>query len=330
MKPRNISIKWAQIALSIGIFGMFSQLSAGVAPGTPGALPVTPGTPGALPVIPGTPGGVAVPTPGGVNPVTGVPSLPPGGLPGGVGTLPTTGIPTNSPPMIPGGLPGGIPGGIPGGLPGVTPPSIDPVTGIPTGGPIGGGPTTGPPPDENSNVSTNAPPVPIITPEMMQEALRVFIRESKTIQREARTGNPRQQHNLAVLYTLGVGVPLDFKRAHHWFHKAALQGLPESQFNLAIAYQGGMGVRKDVVTAYKFYSLAAIRGLPVAGKARDHIAQFMTRIQIETAQRMARGFHQGIERWEEMKDLEKAGQSSVNRILGFGPDPNGSGANDGN
>ena len=316
MKPRNISTKWAQITLSIGIIGMFSQLSAGVAPGIPGALPG----------IPGTPGGVAIPAPGGINPVTGMPSLPPGGLSGGIGTLPTTGIPTNSPPMIPGGLPGGIPGGIPG----VTPPNIDPVTGIPTGGPIGGGPTTGVPPGGNSNVSTNAPPVPVITPEMMQEALRVFIRESKTIQREARAGNPRQQHNLAVLYTLGVGVPLDFKRAHHWFHKAALQGLPESQFNLAIAYQGGMGVRKDVVTAYKFYSLAAIRGLPVAGKARDHIAQFMTRIQIETAQRMARGFHQGIERWEEMKDLEKAGQSSVNRILGFGPDPNGSGGNDGN
>jgi TPR repeat protein len=177
-------------------------------------------------------------------------------------------------------------------------------------------------------VSTNAPPV--ITPEMMQEALRVFIRESKTIQREARAGNPRQQHNLAVLYTLGIGVPLDFKRAHHWFNKAALQGLPESQFNLAIAYQGGMGVRKDMVIAYKFYSLAATQGLPYASKGRDHIAQYMSRIQIETAQRMARGFQQGITRWAEMKGFEKAGQSNVNRILGLLPDPNDSGGgNDG-
>jgi TPR repeat protein len=165
---------------------------------------------------------------------------------------------------------------------------------------------------------------------MMREALRVFIRESKTIQREARTGNPRQQHNLAVLYTLGIGVPLDFKRAHHWFNKAALQGLPESQFNLAIAYQGGMGVRKDMVIAYKFYSLAATQGLPIAGKGRDHIAQYMSRIQIETAQRMARGFQQGLERWQEMKNIEKAGRSNVNRILGIGPNPNGSGGYDGN
>jgi len=125
-------------------------------------------------------------------------------------------------------------------------------------------------------------------------------------------------------------VPLDFKRAHHWFNKAALQGLPESQFNLAIAYQGGMGVRKDMVIAYKFYSLAATQGLPYSSKARDHIAQYMSRIQIETAQRMARGFQQGIERWTDMKGFEKAGQSNVNRILGLLPDPNDSGGgNDG-
>ena len=154
----------------------------------------------------------------------------------------------------------------------------------------------------------------------MQEALRVFIRESKMIQREARAGNPQQQHNLAVLYTLGIGVPLDFKRAHYWFNKAALQGLPESQFNLAIAFQGGMGVRKDIVIAYKFYSLAATQGLPIAGKGRDHIAQYMSRLQIETAQRMARGFQLGLDRWQRMRDLGKTGQSNVNRILGIGQD----------
>jgi len=201
-------------------------------------------------------------------------------------------------------------------------PDLNSTTGLPM-------PIVAPPPDltggpeENQPVSTNA--LPVITPEMMREALLVFIRESKTIQRDARAGNPRQQHNLAVLYTLGIGVPLDFKRAHHWFNKAALQGLPESQFNLAIAYQGGMGVRKDMVTAYKFYSLAATQGLPNASTGRDHIAQYMSRIQIEAAQRMARGFQQGIDRWAEMKGFEKAGQSNVNRILGLLPNPNDSG-----
>ena len=310
MKPRNISTSWAQAALGIGIFGMLSQLGIVTVLGVPGAVPGTPGVPGGLPGIPTgstntptIPG--SIPAPGGatgINPVTGAPTLPTG-IPGGMGIL------TNTPPMIPGGLPG------------VTPPNIDPVTGVPiSGGSLTNnlsGTNTG-----NSNVSTNAQPV--ITPEMMQEALRIFIRESKTIQREARIGNPRQQHNLAVLYTLGIGVPLDFKRAHHWFNKAALQGLPESQFNLAIAYQGGMGVRKDMVIAYKFYSLAATQGLPFAAQGRDHLAQFMSRVQIETAQRMARGFQQGIARWQEMKGLEEAGQSNVNRILGINLNPNDS------
>ena len=298
MNPRNISTKWAQIVLSIGFFGLLSQLSAAV---------VVPGGPGAAPGVPG-----------------GTPSLPPGGLPGGIGTLPPIPGATNTPPMIPGD----------GGIPGIPSPTIDPVTGVPIIGTPPGGlppgvPPTSPPTGGGTTVSTNAPPE--ITPEMMREALRIFIRESKTIQRDARAGNPRQQHNLAILYTLGIGVPLDFKRAHHWFNKAALQGLPESQFNLAIAYQGGMGVRKDMVTAYKFYSLAATQGLPLASGGRDHIAQFMSRIQIETAQRMARGFQQGIARWQEMKDLEKAGQSNINRILGLKPKSNGSAeGNDGN
>ena len=326
MKPKNISTKWAQVTLSIVVFGMLCQLNAGVGPGAPSGIPGIPtGSTNATTI----PGGAPMPIPGGV-----VPTLPPG-FPGGVGTLPPTGIPTNSAPMmpsgtipgglpgIPGGIPGGLTNGIPGGLlgiPGVGAPNVNPDTGLPIAGPLAGLPT--------QPVSTNAPPV--ITPEMMQEALRVFIRESKTIQREARAGNPRQQHNLAVLYTLGIGVPLDFKRAHHWFNKAALQGLPESQFNLAIAYQGGMGVRKDMVVAYKFYSLAATQGLPIAGKGRDHIAQYMSRIQIETAQRMARGFQQGLERWQEMRGFEKAGQSNVNRILGLLPDQNDSGGgNDG-
>ena len=296
MKPRKVSTKWAQIALSVGIFGIIGQLIAG---GAPGALPPSIST--NAPTTPPASGAT------GVNPVTGVPTLPLGGLTGGIGTLPPPiGISTNTPVIIPG----------------ITPPKIGP-DGLPIEPP-----TSVLPPDGNANVSTNAEPV--ITPGMMREALRVFIRESKTIQREAQSGNSRQQHNLAVLYTLGIGVPLDFKRAHYWFNKAAQQGLPESQFNLAIAYQGGMGVRKDMVIAYKFYSLAATQGLPFASKGRDHIAQYMSRIQIETAQRMARGFQQGIERWQQMKDLEKAEQSNVNRILGIAPDPNNSRDNNGN
>ena len=153
----------------------------------------------------------------------------------------------------------------------------------------------------------------------VRTSVKRMCEKCKVIRRQAREGLPYQQHNLAVLYTRGLGVPLDFKRAHYWFHKAAQQGLPESQFNLGVAYQGGKGVRKDFVIAYQYYSLAATQGLFNAAKARDHIAQYMSRGQIENAHRLARGFQQGIERWQNAIDTERALNFRLNRILGINP-----------
>ena len=226
---------------------------------------------GGAPPIPGVPGGGSTNTP--------PTSIPPGGMPGGIGTIPTV------PPIDPGtGLPVGGIGGLPGG--GVLP---------------GGGGITG---------TTNSPQPQIqeiVTPEMVQEAMRVFVKESKLIREEAESGNPRQQHNLAVLYTLGLGVPLDHQRAFSWFNKAADEGLAESQFNVAIALQGGLGTRKDMVTSYKYYILSAAQGLPNAAASRDHLAQYLNREQIEAGQRMARGFLRNLERrryYEKKKETE--------------------------
>ena len=82
-----------------------------------------------------------------------------------------------------------------------------------------------------------------------------------------------------------------------------------------------MGVQKDFVTSYKYYTLAAAQGLPYAAMARDHLAQYMSRVQIETAQRMARGFLKGIERWQVNKDNKEADRLRLNRILGIKPKP---------
>ncbi len=222
--------------------------------------------------------------PGGTSTNTPPTSIPPGGMAGGIGTIPPT------------------PSG--GGLPPAPP--IDPTTGIP----IGGGGIPGVIPGGGITNPTNTPPPEIqeiVTPEMMREAKRVFIRESKTIRQEAEAGNPRQQHNLAVLHTLGLGVPLDHQKAFFWFSKAADEGLAESQFNVAIALQSGLGTRKDMVTSYKYYILASTEGLDQAALARDHLAKYLTREQIESGQRMARGFLRNIERrrhYEKRKEKE--------------------------
>jgi len=98
----------------------------------------------------------------------------------------------------------------------------------------------------------------------------------------------RQQHNLGVLYSTGIGMPLDFEKSVKWFHKAAEQGLLESQINLGIAYQVGLGVATDIINAYIWFSIASVNGSKLAPEYRDHMAQFMSRVQIEGAQRTAR------------------------------------------
>jgi len=326
--------------LSVGFLGglhlMLAQPGApatGVIPGAP-ITPVPGAAAGGVAPIPGAtgsvgtlPGMAVTPQPGGV----GLPT----GLPGGAGTVNIPTSPTIDPssgiPVLGAGGGGTIPGiGLPGGnLPGI-------------GVPGAGGAPTGLPPDGSTllppgGVSTNQVPQPIINAAIMAEAMRVFQAEAKLIQAEANgkfTGNVkldkwdkktrqvRQQHNLAVLYTMGVGVPLDFRSAYKWFKIAADEGLPEAQLNVGIALQSGMGVKKDYVGAYKYYTLAAARGLPTAAPARDNLAQFLSQFQIRAGQRMAQGFKHRLDA-KQRYELERK-QAEVELYEALGRKPPGS------
>jgi TPR repeat protein len=222
--------------------------------------------------------------------------------------------------MIPGGIPGGA-GTIPAvPQPGgaiIGSPAIDPTTGLPPINPGGGAGGT---PQATNNIP--APQVQIvITEEMYEEAKRVFIENAKKIRKEAEAGDERQQHNLGVLYTLGYGVPLDHQQAFSWFNQAAKKGLKESQLNVAIALQGGLGTKKDMVVSYKYYILSAAQGMRDAAIARDHLAQYLNRDQIETGQRMARGFIKELERRENLAKRRAIEEKRMNAIK-KGLDPN--------
>ncbi len=274
-------------------FSILHGLSAGV--------PANSGTTGATNAVPGT----VTNTP---------PTMVPGAIPGGVGTIPAV------PGMVPGGVPGMTPtNAIPGGASGIAPTNAIPGGGIPGAPAIN--PGTGIPVPGNATVSTNLPQPQIqeiVTDEAIFEAMRIFTRNARIIRENAELGIIQEQHNLAVLYGLGLGVPLDHQKAFEWYKKAADRGLPESQFNVAIAYQNGMGTKKDFVNAYKYFTLAAAQGfmmktspeeLPKAYAAehRDYLAQFLTRSQIESGQRMARGFMINLERrryYSRRKDFE--------------------------
>ncbi len=316
MKPRNISNRGTRVLWCAGLLGGLQLMLAQPAgTGTPGA----PGIPG----IGGVPTPGAVPTPGGAPAPGGVPAT--GGIPGIPTPQPGAGGGTGMAPLPGTGLPGGagmapLPGtGLPGiGIP--TAPTIDPSTGQPISGGGLPGMGTGGIPGSGGGPSTTALPgtggpgtgsmaTNQISPQaiaaMMAEAMAVIQAEAKLIQAEAngkfteevkldkwakKDRQTRQQHNLGVLYTMGVGMPLNFRSAYKWFKLAADEGLPQAQLNVGIALQSGMGTPKDFVGAYKYYTLAAASGLPTAASARDNLAQYLSQFQIRAGARMAHGF----------------------------------------
>ena len=82
------------------------------------------------------------------------------------------------------------------------------------------------------------------------------------IQRQAVEGNMYQQHNLAVLYTLGIGVPFDLRLANRWFESGP-QGQRKASSTSPSPTKPGWACGK-LCDGYQFYNLAAMQGLPSA------------------------------------------------------------------
>ena len=114
----------------------------------------------------------------------------------------------------------------------------------------------------------------------------------------AEQGNAIAQSNLGVMYTNGAGVPQDSLEAVRWYRLAAEQGHPPAQYNLGIKYTNGDGVPQDYVRAHMWLNLAASRSTgedrETTVKARDAVADQMTREQIAEAQRRAQEWDAGF------------------------------------
>ena len=105
--------------------------------------------------------------------------------------------------------------------------------------------------------------------------------------KKAENGDAIAQELLGTLYTLGNGVPKDYKKAAEWYEKAASQGVDEAQYSLGMMYYDGIGVPQDYINAYVYFNLAA---------ASDHnkaifkiylVQAIMSRDQIEKAQNIS-------------------------------------------
>jgi len=105
--------------------------------------------------------------------------------------------------------------------------------------------------------------------------------------RAAEQGDADAQYNLATLYESGDGVARDEAEAAYWYRDAAEQGHDDAQFYLGALYESGKGVKRDYVESHKWFDLAALQNRENAAKARDAVAERMTRAQIKAAKRRA-------------------------------------------
>ena len=62
----------------------------------------------------------------------------------------------------------------------------------------------------------------------------------------AEQGEAFAQHNLALMYQNGLGVPQDYAQALIWYRKAANRGVAAAQHNLGWMYQNGQGVPRTM------------------------------------------------------------------------------------
>ncbi|MBX7247975.1 MAG: sel1 repeat family protein [Caulobacteraceae bacterium] len=98
----------------------------------------------------------------------------------------------------------------------------------------------------------------------------------RAIQLAAINGSARAQLVLAVMYSEGVGVPVDYARAFHWFAEADRQGSPEAKFAMSTYFALGVeGVAdQDKAKAVVYRLDSALAGFhPTVSRIRAVLAQ---------------------------------------------------------
>jgi hypothetical protein len=112
----------------------------------------------------------------------------------------------------------------------------------------------------------------------------------KQFREAAEQGDASAQHNLAIMYDSGKGVPQDDAEAMKWYFKAAEQGYADSQYNLGMMYYFGKGVSQDYITAYKWLILANTQEEDYTKDAMAALAEKMSHEQIAKAQEAAQAW----------------------------------------
>lgn len=76
----------------------------------------------------------------------------------------------------------------------------------------------------------------------------------------AESGDAKAQSILALMYSYGEGVPVDYGESAHWYRRAAEQDSSVAQYNLGMLYLEGRGVAQDTDQAIEWLTRAAEGG----------------------------------------------------------------------
>ena len=82
------------------------------------------------------------------------------------------------------------------------------------------------------------------------------------LQKNAREDDPFAQHELALRYLTGQGLPKDTVKAVYWIQKAIEKNLTSARFNYGIMLNNGIGVDWNPFEAYNHFKFAAENGMP--------------------------------------------------------------------
>lgn len=111
-----------------------------------------------------------------------------------------------------------------------------------------------------------------------------FAQALQALRPAADAGLAEAEHLIGVIYSAGLGVGKDPRRAFAYFQRAALKANPGAQSSLAWSYENGLGHGRDVMQAFIWYRLADIGGDPDAKGALQNITGSLTQSQIDTAE----------------------------------------------
>lgn len=84
------------------------------------------------------------------------------------------------------------------------------------------------------------------------------------LKEKAKTGDPWSQNQLGNLYYLGLGTPVDLKKASEWYLRAALADWPDAQINVSLMYRYGRGLPRELSRGFAWLRHARSNGKEIA------------------------------------------------------------------